>query len=834
MAFFNLPARLTTAETQLKRSLGENGQGLLDNVNGQAKAALSSLKTKANNSINVLKQGEDALVGSIDGLKASLDVNNITASQPFKFQQPFSFDIAQLQNQLAQMGGIGPTENQLKSYASYNYIITLACLTTNELNFPDSTYRVAPPQVTVLRSGGGAPGKARTAYETADAQLEYFIDEFSLDTIIAPTSRTRTSNATMGSFVIQEPYSMGLFLQTLMIAANNAGHADYLKAPYAIIIEFKGYDDNGNLYTGANTTTRRVFPIKINKVDFDVNSGGSTYNCTFHAWNESALSNGTQMIKQDTTIVGDSVLELLQAGPESLTGIINRAIRDKAREAKTVNKDEYVIMFPPELISSLGISNKAGTQADSKAAMTEREFYRSVSGIDPESAFDFELEAAGEAYDQYINLQASNNNLSATIKKLAEDTGLANEIGKGTIAKSMAEGGATPFGREFVNEPNSDVYTTDRIQVSNNFREFKFSQSSTIEQVIEEIVILSSYGKNAATVIQPDSNGMIPWFRIHTQTFLVPDEEVRKVSGENPKIFVYSVVPYDVHSSVFSGVSQPSTGIDERKKKAAKTYDYIYTGQNDDIIDFEINFNNAFFKAISSNVNGTGDTKLATKDATNNPVHPIYGAADGTDNVSLAGSQNLAEDPNPVKTGQGGGSDNNSPEVNIARLFNESIVNNEVDLITMELTVLGDPYYLADTGQGNYNSPTVDPSYTKDGTMNYQRSEIEVNVNFRTPIDYNENSGGMVFPQDTIPVKTFSGLYKVNTVKNSLSGGKFTQVLSLIRRPNQEDDIGIKGTAADSKAIVPRPEDAGVAGDQQNPTVSKTGQNAGPGGNGGA
>ena len=90
------------------------------------------------------------------------------------------------------------------------------------------------------------------------------------------------------------------------------------------------------------------------------------------------------------------------------------------------------------------------------------------------------------------------------------------------------------------------------------------------------------------TVSIPDADGMITWYRVHAQTFLSPDEEIRNRSGQNPKVYVYAVVPYRVHSSTFSNASQPSVGIEQRKASAAKTYDYIYTGHNHDIIAFEI------------------------------------------------------------------------------------------------------------------------------------------------------------------------------------------------------------------------------------------------------
>lgn len=775
-----------SAKAELDRRLGE-GPGLLTDGSQQAELIKQQAKDFINNNIKITTLGEEQITEAIES--AAQDFAGDAAKQVVNEMLP---------DDIQPNSVIGATENILKGFASFNYRVTLACLTVNELNFPDSTYRIKDPQVTVLRSGGGSPGKAQTAYETSEAQLEYFIDEINLDTIIAPTSRTRTSNATVSSFVVTEPYSMGLFMQTLMIAAQNAGHADYLKAPYALIIEFLGYDDSGKAYDAK--LARRVFPIKINKLDFDVTAAGSVYNIQAHAWNETALSTGAQSARSDIRITGNNVTELLQTGPLSLTSILNQRIREKAIAdgPNAINKDEYIILFPKELSSSLGLSPTDAGSED-LAAMTVEDYYARTN---PGSAFadleDENIENLERDFDRYRSM-FSNSNISSQIRKLADSSELLNDIGKGTIAKSMAEGGAVPFGQEAYTVTENGTYKSGNIEISADFRSLQFPSGTSIEQMIEEIVLISSYAQDAATKFDPDSEGMIPWFRVHTQTFLVPDEQVRSVSGENPKIYVYAVLPYEVHSSIFTNSSQPSAGIEQRKKTAAKTYDYIYTGQNDDIIDFEINFNNAFFKAVSSNINGVGTARTQTRDGANNANDETFTQSSGAAGVtSLTGNSNTLETSDAVTTGAGGGSDRDSPAIQVARMFNEAIVNNDVDLVTMELTVLGDPYYLADTGQGNYSSPRAAKAYTEDGTMDYQRGEVEVLVNFRTPVDYkdklNASGGSMVFPQDTIPVKAFSGLYKVNTVKNSLAGGKFTQVLSLIRRPKQDADTGVRGS----------------------------------------
>ena len=43
----------------------------------------------------------------------------------------------------------------------------------------------------------------------------------------------------------------------------------------------------------------------------------------------------------------------------------------------------------------------------------------------------------------------------------------------------------------------------------------------------------------------------------------------------------------------------------------------------------------------------------------------------------------------------------------------------------------------------------------------------------------------MGFPEETVAVDAFSGLYQVIAVKNILSDGQFKQTIELVRRPNQ-------------------------------------------------
>ena len=66
-----------------------------------------------------------------------------------------------------------------------------------------------------------------------------------------------------------------------------------------------------------------------------------------------------------------------------------------------------------------------------------------------------------------------------------------------------------------------------------------------------------------------------------------------------------------------------------------------------------------------------------------------------------------------------------------------------------------------------------------DGTINYQVSKPYIEVNFRTPTDYNEISG-LANPKVETN-SSFSGTYTVFGVKSSFAGGLFQQVLECNR-----------------------------------------------------
>jgi predicted transcriptional regulator with HTH domain len=281
---------------------------------------------------------------------------------------------------------------------------------------------------------------------------------------------------------------------------------------------------------------------------------------------------------------------------------------------------------------------------------------------------------------------------------------------------------------------------------------------------------------------------MIRWFRIQVKTEIISMIEELNL-GRTALRYIYEVYPYFIHQSVLSAPSDSNNAnvlIDD----AVKAYNYMYTGLNRDILDFEIDLNNAAIRMSTLVDDGQRNptalgTVGSTVVATNNSVYSRTvtggGAADSgqaannsnafqgfVDDASLA----IAELRNIVGVFGGAGIDNNRTRV--AHLFKQAI-EDAVTLASLNLTILGDPYFLSDNDMGNYVAPALNPFIDQNLSADYARSKVYVLVKFNSAVDYKENT---LSPD---PADMFTGIYSVNTVESTFENGQFKQVLQMSR-----------------------------------------------------
>jgi len=791
----------------------------IDNAVSQIQSQVPNLQQAANIDINgainsVTSQAEGAINGAVQKLAGKVQLPGGLNLAGFT---GFSNLFGGQGSALSDLGGQKPFPNQLEKFASSNYIFTLGCLTNYELNFPDITYRYQDPSVLVLKSGGGAgAAKTRTVYESQGA-VEYFIDNVNIETIIAPTGGTKQTNATSIEFSVLEPYSMGMFLQTLNLAAKQAGHQNYIGAPFLLSIEFVGYDDDGNYLRPSKA--RRMFPLNFVDVTFGVTEGGSTYTVQAIPFHEQALADSVQTTKTDIKLQGSNISELLQFGPTSLASVLNDREARQEETGQLPKSDLYVFAFPNDLASVndvlLGsVDNPQGATTKSSLSQageqvrefTEEEKEKAVKLQFGDNAFEERREEAEKALQNIGGFVLKHSEFGDKIRENAENPININEIGNSKIVKSYLDGGEVPFGRPaFVEvEDKPGVFSRGSLTISDDGRTFQFNQGTRIQDIIEEIIILSDYGRKLAeNVDNPDSNGMIQWFKIETNVYMIDDPASINSKGTSPKVFVYQIVPYKIHVSKVANRNTATPGIENIKSEVCKEYNYIYTGANKDILDFQISINHAFFMALPADkgqLNADSKTKGQNNAVAGDNDQPTK-QSEGANANSESGTSPTKDTAGPKNNSGGSGGETHTAN-QVARAYNDAIVNSDVDLIMVDMTIMGDPYYIADSGMGNYNAQQ-DPAsinLTADGTIEYQRSEIDCILNFRTPIDTGDT--WMQFPGlGTKPVGAFSGVYQVLFVSNKFEGGQFVQTLSLVRRPNQDTDTDAVPATSGNGAI---------------------------------
>jgi hypothetical protein len=104
----------------------------------------------------------------------------------------------------------------------------------------------------------------------------------------------------------------------------------------------------------------------------------------------------------------------------------------------------------------------------------------------------------------------------------------------------------------------------------------------------------------------------------------------------------------------------------------------------------------------------------------------------------------------------------------------------------MLLTILGDPYYLGDSGHGNFTIPGNGPE-NSEGSVNWQEGQTYIKLAFRMPEDINTDTGYYDFGGMGKPVREFSGYYMIQQVDSTFSRGSFKQKLGLTKQPGIVD-----------------------------------------------
>lgn len=697
--------------------------------------------------------------------------------------------------------GTGET-NVLNGYRSVTYMFTLAGLPKDYLKDP-TKYRQGELDLVILKSGGKgfvgiSPPEKVSDQQAATVQsdlandptvgsaiqennvknveklqsnnnelvelfnkespgrFDMFIENVEIETIMAANEEGNTAKPTKITFDIIEPFSINGLLEAMHVASVAAGYTTYRNTPFLLKMEFVGYPDDADLPEPEIVPkSTRYMPIVFTKMAVEVTEKGTRYRCSALPVNDRAFGLPNTLAKP-IKMTGSTVKEILSDLMVNLTKQKARVSPDAdPLHIETDNfepTDLYEIKFPSR-------SQENGWQDT------------------PENEI-----AASQLLD------------------IARDSNLFKMIPPEKSTKPNNYKDKSNKKPETSNDPSVKYVPGQTV--------IQFTEGATVDSIITSVIRDSVYVKTLLKEIKDkvDSYGMLEYFTVNMQVENL--EKISPITKEPYKKYIYTVTPYKVHISripPYGSLSYPEKNL---KKLSRREYNYLYTGENVDVLNFKLEFNHLFFEAVPPSM-GNKET----------PASKGTAGRSGASTVQVQGTpvndQKEHEVPlpptraSPVDVQATGGNalqPRNDPYSNMAKAMHEAIINSKSALLKGELEILGDPFYLVTGGMGNYNPKLDGNGATEDGEAAYQYAEVLVTINFRNPVDINPDTGMMQFDENRIP---FSGVYRVIKAKSSFKDGVFKQRLEVMRfngqvldqKVNPNDPADLLITRPNPKAI---------------------------------
>jgi hypothetical protein len=354
-----------------------------------------------------------------------------------------------------------PFDNILEQFSTFNALWTLACLEPTQFNNP-LTYRDSPNSISnVIISSAGRYDEKRTP--TINGSPEYYIDNVAINALMMPVS-SGNSNAVQFTFDVYEPYSMGLFLQSLQAAAIAAGYPNYLgMVPYLLKLDFIGNVDDGNLKNTITAFTK-YFTIKITGITQKVDASGSNYTVTAVPFHHIGYSDTIDKGKTAIKLTGGSVSEVLASGENSLTAYLNSIEQEQVQAKNIAVPDVYEIVFPVDESDSLGVAPQS-TPFSFGATINPKEIIKSV--------------------------------ITKTSQTIAGSVG-GNAISESSMNFSADTGGnyVQPKEQDTIDE-KTGITVKEKVKIDPTSREFRFEKGDKITRIIQKVILVSNYATAA-------------------------------------------------------------------------------------------------------------------------------------------------------------------------------------------------------------------------------------------------------------------------------------------------------------------------------------------------
>ena len=667
-------------------------------------------------------------------------------------------------------------DNILHQFKNYTYKISLLSFKSyqryNDMAEGGSwpfMFGFVPGACYTLFSSGGVANVANEILPVRHPKfdVDFYISSLSMNSMMGMNLNTRATNVMDLSMAVVEP--VGTTLLDRLHAVLTEDGANWTEHPLLIQIDFLGYDEGENPVRIKPAT--RWIPVRLANLDFSIGAEGTNYTIEFIVM--SVLEANTNPLNRSLnlkTLRGDSLQSIL----DNIAGEFNRDQQERAKEQTEAgikpNETPKIIaprsqQFPDEIEFRLGSGGgpEAALLKDAKISPNVarqtllRKVPREVANAElPPSRraaatqfkYNTDLRYYGErkgpnGEDYKIEIAAPGQSMISLIEKLIRDS----------------------------------TYITDQIADS----KLPGTQDE-IKKVLKD----------------PDAG--LNWFKITYVKILKDYDNVRNCYSRKT---IVQIDPYKSSETQATG-SNIKPG-DNGLRKVARSYNYIYSGQNLDIKNLDLSFNNAFILAMTGveTKNATSDEPTVNQEA-NQTTSPDSGnMQDGTSVIGAKQTVQTANNkfiPDPFATNK---------QRTGATLMENLYRMPGSDMMSIQMEIVGDPCYIQQDGiltmttpNKAGNPPGNGPGHdTTNGAILCDMDDAHFYLLFKTPRDYNEATGLADF-SNSFGGSTLSGFYRVWEVNSIFQGGEFTQTIQATRIYSQfrENLDGPKGQESMSEA----------------------------------
>jgi hypothetical protein len=686
------------------------------------------------------------------------------------------------------------TPNPLHAYATYTYSISLHLLT------PEAYNKLAIgedwlPDAKTLIAGGGRWGTDRTNKNTftraTQFKDDFYFDGLNLETVIGLNTQSKGANAIEFKFTIVEPYGFTLINRLLELGIE-MNQPNYLTNPYVLQIDFFGNNDAGEpLHPCTDAEGRpltKYLPCRIVEIQAKVGTSGATYACRAAPYNHAAFSETVGVTPANFEIVANTVGNFFTNDADD-AAIINAAQTrykqtvDAQREQKAAEASASSKKITPEQQAKLDQQAKK-IESNAKAPFQAKSYT-----------------GAYNAYQQYLVLNKFCE--SPVIIKFNIDPEIANSK---IVLKQSNSVSNTPSVDTSAPKAKSDALksskagpgTTPVKGMEPDVAKFNVNAGDQILELINKVMRNSTYitdqlkgkdpveAKDGGTPTDKDGKPL-KWFKVIPQLKLTKFDKIRNDWGSE---IVYHIVTYTHHNSKHPAVSKSNDN--EIRKGLRKRYSYIYSGENNDIISFALDFNTVFYTAV--NVMTENSSRFSTApDGLAKPVEPGQLAESKPEaQVSTDVQRNQIHLTTGDLSASSGLNAVGNPAAQRAADVMKSIYSSaRGDMINVQLKIVGDPDFIKTDdvyyNPGSSNYPAAEETHSPDGSILTDRGDIFALLSWRTPADLDQETGLPDFTR--FQSSAFDGVYKIIKVTCDFAKGGFDQSLDMIRYHDGVTDI---------------------------------------------